>query len=271
MESKRVCALYFSATGNTEKTVATFAETLAEQLGVPWERLPFTKPAERERDYVFADTDLVVVGTPTYAGKIPNKILPDLKARLHGNGALAAAIVSFGNRSYDNALAELWSVLMNNGFHPVAAGAFVGRHAFTDKLGEGRPDWDDKRQMRQFAAQIAGKLRSGRGETVAVPGVPDAPYYIPKGVDGEPVKFLQAKPRTDPGKCTNCGACARLCPMGAIDPRDVFRVPGTCIKCQCCVRKCTRHAKYFDDPAFLSHVAMLEHHFTEPKKNEVFL
>ena len=50
MEIKRVCALYFSATGNTEKTVAAFAETLAEQLGVPWERLPFTKPAERERD-----------------------------------------------------------------------------------------------------------------------------------------------------------------------------------------------------------------------------
>ena len=65
MEIKRVCALYFSATGNTEKTVATFVETLAEQLGVPWERLPFTKPAERERDYVFADTELVVVGTPT--------------------------------------------------------------------------------------------------------------------------------------------------------------------------------------------------------------
>ena len=117
MEIKRVCALYFSATGNTEKTVATFAETLAEQLGVPWERLPFTKPAERERDYVFADTDLVVVGTPTYAGKLPNKILPDLKARLHGNGALAAAIVTFGNRSYDRVTdsirwpgAPLWAV-----------------------------------------------------------------------------------------------------------------------------------------------------------------
>ena len=34
MEIKRVCALYFSATGNTEKTVAAFAETLAEQLGI---------------------------------------------------------------------------------------------------------------------------------------------------------------------------------------------------------------------------------------------
>lgn len=43
------------------------------------------------------------------------------------------------------------------------------------------------------------------------------------------------------------------------------------LKCQRCVRKCTKHAKYFDDPAFLSHVAMLEQNFTEPKENEVYL
>lgn len=273
MEIKRVCALYFSATGNTEKTVATFAETLAEQLGVPWERLPFTKPAERERDYVFADTDLVVVGTPTYAGKLPNKILPDLKAHLHGNGALAAAIVTFGNRSYDNALAELCAVLEGDGFHTVAGGAFVGRHAFTDKLAEDRPDWDDRKELKNFATATADKVKNltENPAPVTVPGDPEAPYYIPKGADGEPAKFLKAKPRTDPAKCTNCGACARLCPMGAIDPKDVYSVPGTCIKCQACVRKCTKHAKYFDDPAFLSHVAMLEQTFTEPKKNEVFL
>ena len=63
----------------------------------------------------------------------------------------------------------------------------------------------------------------------------------------------------------------RLCPMGAINPSNVAEVPGTCIKCQRCVRKCTKHAKYFDDPAFLSHVAMLEQNFTEPKENEVYL
>ena len=32
-----------------------------------------------------------------------------------------------------------------------------------------------------------------------------------------------------------------------------------------------KKAKYFDDPAFLSHVEMLEQHFTEPKENAVFL
>ena len=94
---------------------------------------------------------------------------------------------------------------------------------------------------------------------------------MPKGVDGQPVKFLKAKPKTDLSKCTNCGACARLCPMGAIDPKDVSSVPGTCIKCQRCVRKCTKGAKYFDDEAFLSHVKMLEQNFAEPRENETFL
>ena len=181
--------------------------------------------------------------------------------------------MTFGNRSYDNALAELCAVLEGEGFHTVAGGAFVGRHAFTDKLAEDRPDWDDRKELKKFATAIADKVKNltENPAPVTVPGDPEAPYYIPKGTDGEPAKFLKAKPRTDLTKCTNCGTCARLCPMGAIDPEDVYSVPGTCIKCQACVRKCTKHAKYFDDPAFLSHVAMLEQTFTEPKKNEVFL
>ena len=119
------------------KTVAAFAETLAEQLGVPWERLPFTKPAERERDYVFADTDLVVVGTPTYAESFLTRSCRISRPAFMVTAALAAAIVTFGNRSYDNALAELCAVLEGDGFHTVAGSAFVGRHAFTDKLAAG--------------------------------------------------------------------------------------------------------------------------------------
>lgn len=273
MRIERVWALYYSATGTTDKAVNTIAQALAEGLEVPLERVPFTKPAERAKEYSFTEKDLVVLGSPTYAGRLPNKIAPDLRARLQGGGALAVPVVLFGNRSYDNSLAELCAVAEGAGFHTVAAGAFVGRHAFTDRLAEGRPDWDDKREMTAFAEKIADKVKNLTEipAPVQVPGDPEAPYYVPKGTDGQPAKFLKAKPRTDLGKCCSCGACARLCPMGAIDPNDVTSVPGTCIKCHACVRKCTHHAKYFDDPAFLSHVAMLEQNFTEPKANEVFL
>ena len=273
MEVKKVWALYFSATGNTDKTVNTIAEELAARLEVPLERIAFTRPAEREKEYTFTGTDLVVVGAPTYAGKLPNKILPDFQTKLCGNGALAIGVVTFGNRAYDNSLAELCATLESGGFHTVAAGAFACRHAFTDKLAEERPDWDDRRRMTSFASDVAVKVKdlTDIPAPVAVPGDAAAPYYIPKGTDGAPARFLKAKPRTDLSKCTNCGACARLCPMGAIDPNNVAEVPGICIKCQACVRKCTRHAKYFDDPAFLSHVAMLEQNFTEPRENEVFL
>ena len=273
MEIRQIQAVYWSATGNTDKAVNTIADALSAALGAPVKRISFTRPAERREDLSFAAGDLVVFGMPTYAGRLPNKMLPFVREHVHGNGALAAAVVTFGNRAYDNSLAELCAVLEADGFHTVAGGAFACRHAFTDALADGRPDWDDKRQMEDFARRTAEKVNTLTEipPPVSVPGDPAAAYYVPRGTDGQPAKFLKAKPQTDLSRCTDCGACARLCPMGAIDPENVASVPGTCIKCQRCVRKCTKHAKYFDDPAFLSHVAMLERNFTEPKENEVFL
>jgi len=58
--------------------------------------------------------------------------------------------------------------------------------------------------------------------------------------------------------------------MGSIDPETMEAV-GLCIKCQACVRKCTVRAKYFEDPDFLSHVAMLEQNYTARAENLVIL
>jgi len=46
---------------------------------------------------------------------------------------------------------------------------------------------------------------------------------------------------------------------------------GLCVKCQACVRKCTRRAKFFEDPDFLSHVAMLEENYTRRADNQIML
>ena len=52
---------------------------------VPAEQQSFTRPRERENTYAFNKQDLVVVVFPTYAGKLPNKILPDVKEKLVEN------------------------------------------------------------------------------------------------------------------------------------------------------------------------------------------
>ncbi|MCI2057897.1 MAG: 4Fe-4S binding protein [Oscillibacter sp.] len=272
MEIKRVCAVFWSPTGNTAKLVISAARAAAKRLDCPLQEINITLIAMDEKEYSFTETDLVFLGTPTYAGRVPNKLAPLLRQRLHGGGAPAAGLVTFGNRGYDNALCELCAVLEGDGFRTVSAAAFACRHAFTDTLGTGRPDWDDLRESEQIGKLTAEKVNgfTDLPAPVRVPGDPDAPYYVPLGTDGLPAKFLKARPVTDPGRCCGCGLCARICPMGAIDPKNVFETPGVCIKCQACVRRCTRHAKHFDDPAFLSHVAMLEREFIRPKENEVF-
>lgn len=273
MDIQHVYGIYFSPTGTTARVADTITVELAAHLEVPAEQKSFTRPGERELSHSFTKQDLVVVVFPTYAGKLPNKILPDLQARLRGSGALAVPVVTFGNRSYDNSLAELCVVLQEAGFHTVAAGAFVCRHAFTDELAYGRPGWSDQFEMKGFAKQVAQKVKklTELPAPVQVPGDANAPYYVPKSTDGEPAKFLKAKPKTKLARCNGCGACVKACPMAAIDPKNVANVPGTCIKCQACVRKCTKQAKFFDDPAFLSHVTMLEQNFADPKDNEIFL
>ena len=272
MKISQVSAVFWSATGNSRKTAETIAGKLAKRLGCGLEIKDFTLPAARESDLSFSASEAAVFCLPTYAGKLPNKILPYLQSRIFGNGALAVAAVTFGNRSFDNALAELCAVLEQNHFHTVAAGAFAARHAFTGRLAQGRPDEADLAEMETLAEQAAAIIQSSGAAPapIQVPGDSAAPYYVPRRLDGQPAKFLKAKPKTDPARCTGCGACARLCPMGAISAENPAEVPGTCIKCQRCVRSCSQQAKYFDDADFLSHVAMLEQHYQEPKKNALF-
>ena len=272
MDIRNVHAVFFSPTGNAKKVVCAVADAVGAALGVPVAYDDFTLSQARQTTRSYGPGDLVVFGTPTYAGRIPNKLLPFVQSGFQGNGALAVPVAVFGNRSYDNALMELRNELEAHGFHTVSAAAFVGQHAFAAKLATGRPDAQDLALVEQFAQRTAEKVR-GLTEPpapVQVPGDAAAPYYTPLGLDGQPAKFLKAKPWTDPAKCTNCGLCAAVCPMGSIDPADAASVPGVCIKCQACVVKCPAGAKYFDDPAFLSHKAMLEQNYTRRAEAELF-
>ena len=59
---------YFSGTGTTEKVATTLAKDLAERLGAGYDTYCFNLPQAREKDLSFGPEDLVVLGTPVYAG-----------------------------------------------------------------------------------------------------------------------------------------------------------------------------------------------------------
>ena len=268
MNITKVQAVYFSPTGGTRQITVRLARALADALGVPAGELDITPPAARQGVVEFSAGELAVFGSPTYAGRLPNKILPFFQAGFRGRKTPAVLAVSFGNRDFQDSLGDLSHTVRENGFIPVGAAAMVCRPVFTDKLAPERPDAGDLRELDRFAAELAGRLREGSEPVLTVvPGNdPPGPYYTPLGVDGQPANFLKAKPRTRES-CVRCGRCAAACPMGSIDGEDPARVPGVCIKCQACVKACPQGAKYFDDPGFLSHVAMLEKNYTPAKKN----
>ena len=274
MKLEKIWAAYFSGTGTTRRTVERIAGGIASRLELPVETVDFSRPAVRQETLRFGEKDLVVFGTPVYAGRVPNVLLPFLREKIVGGGALAVPVVLFGNRNYDDALIELRNILVAGDLHPIAAGAFVGEHSFSRVLGAGRPNAEDEALMDEFSARVAelaAGLDTAPAEPVTVRGQePIRPYYTPRDRAGNPINILKVKPKTDMSRCGGCGLCAEVCPMGSIDPADVSRVQGICIKCCACVKSCPSGAKFFDDPGYLYHRHELEAEYARPAKNEVF-
>lgn len=307
-----VHAVYFSATGTTKTVVTHIAETL-RRMNVPGRAFSgaraagldadldaesdldsdadldveadldvacapvrvydFTRPDARTLALNFYQSDVVVVGLPVYAGRLPNLIRPYLEL-WNGGGALAIPVVVYGNRAYDDALYELRDILSERGFFPIAAGAFVGEHSFSTRLGAGRPDAADMEAIHAFARSVGEHLTPEFLESpdaVAVPGrsASERAFYQPKSAQNKKIDIRRVKPKTL-ASCTRCGYCAEICPMGAIDASDVFEVPGICIKCGACVKRCPEHAKVFDDPGYLYHLHDLEAQFERRAEPEVF-
>ncbi|MFI3253466.1 MAG: 4Fe-4S binding protein [Eubacteriales bacterium] len=273
MKINKIKAIYFSGTGTTAKAVSSFAQTMAELLDVPCDIICINPPAVRKVEIAFSETDLAIIGCPTYAGRLPNLLLPYFQTKLKGNNTLAVPICLYGNRSVDDALMELRNTLQENGFCTIGAAAVVGQHVFAPRLGIQRPTAGDGKMLKTLADRVYEKI----DELEAPPELPVdvvgndpvGPYYVPQDRYGYPINIVKVRPRTDKTKCNKCGICIRTCPMGAISP-DPNQVPGPCIKCGFCFKICPTKAKYYDDEGMLYHKKELEAQYFEPKQTQIF-
>ena len=270
-----VFALFFSPTGNTCEVTRAVAGGIAKVLSKgDFFSIDLTAKGDRFSVYDFGPEDVVVLGMPTYAGRIPNKIAPYVEESIYGEGATVIPVVTYGNRAYDDSLKELATIASENGMKIGSAVAMPCEHAFSDKLANARPTEADIKQLARYGEEIGEKIKKGEAliDVDSLPGrkLDESEYYKPLREDGEAAKFLKAMVITDADKCTGCGACKEICPMGCFDKSPLIP-EGICIKCHGCVHVCPNKAKHFEDEDLASHIRMLEKTYSnEDRQIEVF-
>lgn len=268
---KRLNIMYFSATGTTKKTLEEISREILSNNSIQMGRtIDFTLPLQRENGEEFKENDILLIGLPVYAGRLPNVLLKYLKS-IKARDSLAIPVVVYGNRDYDDALLELNDILVENGFKVIGAASFIGEHSFSKTLAKDRPDKLDLEIARDFARSMYEKITKDTYNEINIKGNrPYRAYYIPKDEDDSPVDIRKVEPKTDEN-CIDCKICAEVCPMGSIDYEDVSILKGICIKCGACIKKCPTSSKYFDDTDYLRHKHELEDELKIRKEPEIFL
>ena len=269
---KNLAIVYFSPNGTVKKCVESIArgieDTLTEEVSI--EHINITKKENRNKELEFYKDQLVIIGIPVYAGRVPNILIKYLRT-FKGNDAMVFPIVVYGNRHYDDALVELGDILEQCGFRVMGACAAIGQHSFSSTLGLNRPDENDVNDLRGIGRRLYDNIISkNRFDIDNIPGNrPYRPYYQPKDRNGDIVNFKDIKPETS-NACIDCKICYHACPMSSIDYDDVSKIQ-ICIKCCACVNQCPTGAKEFLDTDFVHHRIELERDYCKPKKIEYFL
>jgi len=248
--------LCFSPTGGTKKIADALAGKLAEETRY----VDLTDPKRDFGGISLTQADTVIVAVPSYGGRVPETAVSRIAA-MKGNGAKAILVCVYGNRAYEDTLAELQDTVKQAGFRVVAAVAAVAEHSIARQFAQGRPDVDDLTQLGAFANQIREKLAAGNTTEPEIPG--NRPYRKRGGGGMVPM------PNEN---CTKCGLCAEKCPVQAIDKNDPQTVDtGACISCMRCIAICPASARALNSGMLDAVSGMLAKVCTERRSGELYI
>jgi ferredoxin len=238
MEIYSLKLAYFSPTGTTRSIVQAVARGINKNIV---EQIDVTKPDIRKKQLQTSKSDLLVVALPVYIGRVP-ALLGEWLYLIKADKTPVVCIVVFCNRAFDDALLELKDILTKRGCIPIACAAYIGEHSYSSSetpIAHARPDVNDLSHAELFGRKINEKLLSVSSvdyiSDISIPGnypyVGDAKLWS--------VDFIAIS-----NDCAQCGTCAEVCPVGAINSENSNLIDKEkCITCCACIKNCPQNAR----------------------------
>lgn len=265
MKSENISLIYFSPTSTTRIILEEIAKGLGNKVSSV---VDITRPEMRNQKAPGFKNDVVLIGAPVYAGRVA-KDAADYFKTINGSGSLAILVVLYGNREFEDALLELKNIAVDRGFLPVAAGAFIGEHSFSNDevaIARNRPDEDDLEKAFLFGKKLADGLSTIDNPKdiipVQVPG--NFPYREGMGGSAAFIDVTEA--------CDDCGICVTACPKNAIDESDNYStIDENCIFCCACIKACPQQARILKDGPIKDKAKWLSENCAERKEPCTYL
>lgn len=271
----KVIGLYFSPSEGTEKLTKRITDEIADRmedvciddLTVSYIDL-LRHPFKVER--TFDEDSIVVIGMPSFSGRIPLYCIKMIQ-KMKAHSTLAVCFVDYGNSSYGDSLYELYTFLGDQGFEVISAGAFISQHPMFRHIAAARPDVQDLSRLEEFCDLTAKKLHRFCGSVISELRGKPGPLTVKGSLPTRSPLRIPIHP-TPNAQCIHCGECAKICPMGAIDPEDTSKVDGKkCISCTACIQACPEGARDFHGPMCAASRIALETLYSKRKDPEWFL
>ena len=246
--------IVFSPTGGTERVARAITQNWSQV-----ETIDLSAPDIKYAEISFESEALVLIAMPSFGGVAPQLALNRL-AMIKGNGAKCVIVAVYGNRAYEDTLAQMEDYAQNAGFQVIAAISAVAEHSIIHEYAAGRPNLDDCKDLAEFGNRILEKATSNKLSKPSVPG--NRPYK--KAGTG-------MVPKAD-SSCTSCGLCAQKCPAGAISA-DTLRTTdkSKCISCMRCVSICPIQARKVSSLMTTIAAAAIKKACSVEKANELFI